>query len=143
MKALAGVLIALVLVAAVAVAGSQARPLPRANPLLRICEQTSPIALDSARCKPVALLAAPGGLERDFGGDIGGDLANETGGYSADPDWLIQAAKILFDVAWKAAVTGTSVNLVQRALDWAFGGNVSSDIPLLAYLDTSIFDPSQ
>lgn len=143
MKSLTGVFVLLVLVAAVAVTGSQAQPLPWTNPVVRICQQTGPIASESVRCRPVVLLAAPAEMERDFGGDIGGDWANDAGGYGADPEWAVQAAKLVFEVAWKAAVTATSVNIVQRALDWAFGGNVSSDLPILAYLDTSIFDPSQ
>lgn len=143
MKSLAGVLIALALVVAVAVAGSQARPLPRANPLLQICEQTGPIVLDSARCKPVVLLAAPGELERDFVGDIGGDWANDAGGNGADPDWQAAAVKAVVEVAWRAAVAAASVNFVQRALDWAFGDTGASHTHFLAHLDTSIFDPVQ
>lgn len=136
MKGLAVVVVVLALVVSVAVAGSQAQPLPRTNPALGMCQPPGRISPDAVRCKPVILLAAAGELENEFAGEIGGNLANEVGGDNADPEFLV---KVAADLA-KAFIVALAVDLAQRFMDWAFGGTAPNSAPVLAHVDTSIFD---
>lgn len=147
MKSLAVVLIMLVVIAAVAVAGSQAQPLPKTNLALRICQHPGPIAPDALRCRPVALLASPGELERELAGDLGGDWgdvgdwAYEAGGDYSDPDWIVEVARAVWEVAWRAGVVALAAELVEQAVDWAFADGDRGTGHALAPLDTTIFDP--
>lgn len=146
MKGLSVVLVILLVVTGVAVTASRAQPLTRPNPLIGICDPTGPIAPES-RCKPIGALPTIGELEQVTGdsagnlaGDIGGDWANEAGGDLSDPEFYA-AVKALFDLAVKAGIAAVAVNLAERALDWAFGGDIPGEPSALAHVNDSIFDP--
>lgn len=137
MKGMIAVAVLLALVAGIAVSGSRAQPVPRTSPALTICSPNGRVAPDTRRCQPVVLAHAGENEVGEFA-ELG-DFANETDANYSDPEFFVAAARVIFEVAWRAAVAAASVNIVERAMDWAFGDG--AEPPTLAHVDATIFDP--
>lgn len=138
MKTVAGLLVLVFLVAAVAVRGSRAQPLPEASTAFRQCHGAP--AQMSGRCLPVSSALtgmADMGVDGDvaYVGDYGGDYAYSQEESLSSPEWWREIAL--------AAVTAGLQALALEAAKWAaerLGGEAPGQ--LQTQLVPELFDPA-